>query len=108
VHSKYLIINGGYGSRNDVKAVYTGSPNFTSNSLRESNETALRIGIDSVYDAFDKNFNFMRDRYSIPVTKVPSVAAHRLDTSSADGSVARNADGTPATGTDDYWVSPDE
>jgi len=99
IHSKYMLVNGAYGTRNNVKAVYTGSPNFTSNSLRESNETALRIGNDQVYDQFFANFKLIRGSYTVPVTKVPSPAVAQRQQGVYDAEGER---------TDDYWVSPEE
>ncbi len=57
VHSKYWIWNGIYeGSAAPRKVVFTGSHNWTTNALRNNDETILRIEDDAIYDAFVDDF----------------------------------------------------
>ncbi|MGI8332844.1 hypothetical protein ACRYCC_23080 [Actinomadura scrupuli] len=43
VHSKYLIVEGGYNGRADARVVWTGSHNFTRTALRTFDETILQL-----------------------------------------------------------------
>ena len=108
IHSKYLIINGVYGGFNNVKVVYTGSPNFSGNSLRQSNETGLKVQINSVYDAFYANFNTIRNGWTKRVTKPPRKNAKTADarTLSNDGSVTYRDSRLDPNG--DYQVRSDD
>ena len=114
IHSKYVLINGGYGTRNNVKAVYTGSQNFTGNSLRESNETNIRIMLDHVYDEFNANFNLIKLSWAKPVTRAPKpnseLDARRVTTDNGTGgsSPGTTYTKTPLSVTDDYAVDPKE
>ncbi len=71
-HSKYLLINGHLGADTHAKIVYTGSANFTRNSLRESNEIMIRIDRDDIYNQYVANFNEIRNGWTTRVTKVPA------------------------------------
>jgi hypothetical protein len=107
IHSKYLIINGVYGGVNNVKAVWTGSPNFSGNSLRQSNETGLKIQSNSVYDAFLANFNVIRDGWTKRVTKPPKKAAKTdARTLSEDASVTNHDSRLSPNG--DYQIRDDD
>ena len=107
IHSKYLIINGVYGSANNVKVVFTGSPNFSGNSLRQSNETGLKVQIGSVYDAFLANFNLIRNGWTKRVTKPPRKAAQTdARTLSRDASVAGHDSRLSPNG--DYQIRDDD
>ena len=92
VHSKYVSINGIYRGKND-KVVFTGAPNFTNNSLRQSNENMVRIYDDATTMAFQNNFAVMRDTASEPVTKASAKAMHA---DSVDGATeAKRQDTAP-------------
>ncbi|MCW2809680.1 MAG: hypothetical protein JWP61_138 [Friedmanniella sp.] len=106
VHSKYLLINGAVGTSKGLKVVYTGSPNFTGNSLRQNNENMLRIQIDAVYDQFLANFDYIRDAWAQPVNRPLTSAKTGPATSSGTGDEVGNAEGL-ATG-NDYRVDPKE
>jgi len=56
VHSKYLAIEGKYEGVPDRKLVWTGSHNWSTNSLRQSDEALLRIEDAAVHDSFRSNF----------------------------------------------------
>ncbi|MCK7625891.1 phospholipase D-like domain-containing protein [Streptomyces sp. RS10V-4] len=59
-HSKFLLVKGGYddGSAQvkDRKIVWTGSHNYTFNSLRHSDEALVKVEDSSVYDAYEAFF----------------------------------------------------
>ncbi|WP_413752998.1 phospholipase D-like domain-containing protein [Streptomyces sp. R-74717] len=59
-HSKFLLVKGGYddGSAkvNDRKILWTGSHNYTFNSLRYSDEAFVKLEDSSVYDAYEAFF----------------------------------------------------
>ncbi|WP_394831430.1 phospholipase D-like domain-containing protein [Pendulispora rubella] len=60
VHSKYLLIEAGAGSyagEKGAKLVFTGSHNYNPNSLRNNDETILRIDDASVYQQYEDNFD---------------------------------------------------
>lgn len=76
VHSKYISINGNYAGTNHW-VVFTGAPNFTNNSLRQSNENMVRILDDQATTlAFERNFDTMRDTASQRVTAAGAKALH--------------------------------
>lgn len=115
IHSKYILISGGYAGKNNVKAVYTGSQNFSRNSLRESNETNIRIQLDHVYDQFNANFNYIKTNWTKRVTIAPkpasTVDARRVTTDDGSGRYTPGTTQTKApldsTG-DDYALDPKE
>jgi hypothetical protein len=64
VHSKYLLINAPYGANaRRQKLVFTGSHNYTGPSLRNHDETLLKIENGEVYDAYLQNWQMMRARF---------------------------------------------
>jgi hypothetical protein len=83
VHSKYISINGIYAGKNH-HVVFTGAPNFTNNSLRQSNENLVRILDDTATTiAFQNNFVTMRDTASERVTAAGVKSMHADDAGSA-------------------------
>lgn len=56
VHSKYLLVEGGYGQARNQKVTFTGSHNLTRAALRLNDETMLRIDQDAVHDQYRGNF----------------------------------------------------
>jgi hypothetical protein len=83
VHSKYISINGNYAGKNHY-VVFTGSPNFTGNSLRQSNENMVRILDDKATTlAFENNFATMRDTASEKVTAAGVQSMHAKSATSA-------------------------
>lgn len=60
IHSKYMIIEGMYDGDADAKWVFTGSHNYTRNSLRRNDETLLQTNIRSIYEAYRTNLLTMR------------------------------------------------
>ncbi len=101
IHSKYILINGVYGASTNVKAIYTGSQNFSSNSLRQSNETMLRVQLDPVYDAFLANFNQIKNNWTVRVAKAPKPAA-------STNRVGGDSVSTRYRNGDDYSVEPND
>jgi phosphatidylserine/phosphatidylglycerophosphate/cardiolipin synthase-like enzyme len=65
IHSKYLEVEGNYYGTPDRKIVWTGSHNWSTNSLRQSDETLLQIESSPVFDAYTKNFVAIRDSSTI-------------------------------------------
>jgi phosphatidylserine/phosphatidylglycerophosphate/cardiolipin synthase-like enzyme len=65
IHSKYLQIEGNYYGGPDRKIVWTGSANWSTNSLRQSDETLLQLEDSAVYDAYTANFVAIRDSSTI-------------------------------------------
>ncbi len=61
-HSKYLMIEGKYYGVADRKYLFTGSHNWSTNSLRQSDETVLQLADDdAVFAAYLANFRAVRD-----------------------------------------------
>ncbi|MBK8446622.1 MAG: hypothetical protein IPL41_08075 [Micropruina sp.] len=56
IHSKHLLIEGGYAGRKNTKVVFTGSHNFSYGSLRDNDETLLRVTSASIHDQYRANF----------------------------------------------------
>lgn len=57
IHSKYLLIEGLFGGRRNTKAVFSGSHNFSYGSLRDNDETLLRVTSAKIHDQYRANFN---------------------------------------------------
>lgn len=94
IHSKYLLISGVYGARSDVKVVYTGSPNLSLNSLRQSNEAMIRLESAEAYEAFRGNFDLMKQLATVPLLKAPAADPRSLERLQERG--------------DDYQIRPDD
>ena len=56
LHQKTMLIDGHYAGAKNQKVVFNGSYNFTFKSLRENDETWLRVKSADVHTAFKKNF----------------------------------------------------
>jgi phosphatidylserine/phosphatidylglycerophosphate/cardiolipin synthase-like enzyme len=65
IHSKYMQIEGQYYGTPDRKIVWTGSHNWSTNSLRQADETILQLENGPVYDAYTANFRSIRDSSTI-------------------------------------------
>ncbi len=61
VHTKYLLVNGYFGTDRSSWYVFTGSANWTRPSLRQSDEVTLRIRSKGTYMRYASNF---RDQYN--------------------------------------------
>ncbi|MER7535972.1 phospholipase D-like domain-containing protein [Streptomyces sp. NPDC097704] len=60
IHDKYLLIEGNYYDVPDRKIVWTGSHNWSTNSLRQSDETMLQFEDPAIHDAYVANYNKLR------------------------------------------------
>jgi hypothetical protein len=60
-HSKYLMVEGRYDGVADRKVVWTGSANWSTNSLRQSDETVLQIEDPAVFGQYLADFRAARD-----------------------------------------------
>jgi phosphatidylserine/phosphatidylglycerophosphate/cardiolipin synthase-like enzyme len=60
-HSKYLLVEGKYFGVPDRKVVWTGSANWSTNSLRQSDETILQLEDSTVFAQYLSNFRMARD-----------------------------------------------
>lgn len=56
VHSKYLLIEGQFAGRSNSKVVFAGSHNFSYGSLRDNDETLLRVDSPTIHDQYRSNF----------------------------------------------------
>ncbi len=75
MHHKALIINGIWFAKNNVKVTYTGSQNFTANATLDNNDIIFRILDTATYDAYSKNFSYIRDHSTQRVVSVPKAAS---------------------------------
>lgn len=60
VHSKYMLIDGGYDD-DIIPRVFTGSHNYAVSALRQADETLLRVMGRTVHDDYMHNFWYVRD-----------------------------------------------
>ncbi|MCP2169626.1 phospholipase D-like domain-containing protein [Goodfellowiella coeruleoviolacea] len=60
-HSKYLMVEGKYYGVPDRKVLWTGSHNWSTNSLRQSDETVLQLEDGAVFASYLANFRAVRD-----------------------------------------------
>jgi phosphatidylserine/phosphatidylglycerophosphate/cardiolipin synthase-like enzyme len=65
VHEKNLLIDGFYDGEKNQKVVFTGSHNFNTKSLRDNDETILRIDDPEIHDQFKEHFFDVRDAAAI-------------------------------------------
>ncbi|MFT4295372.1 MAG: phospholipase D-like domain-containing protein [Micropruina sp.] len=56
IHSKYMLIEGYFAGKKNTKVVFTGSHNFSYGSLRDNDETVLRVTSAKIHDQFRTNF----------------------------------------------------
>ncbi|TDC97541.1 hypothetical protein E1292_36845 [Nonomuraea deserti] len=66
-HQKDLLIDGTYNGEINQKVVFTGSMNLNPSSLRENDETMLRITDPEVHRAFKENFWEVREAADVDV-----------------------------------------
>lgn len=60
VHSKYLLVEGKYYGGPDRKIVWTGSHNWSWNSLRQADEALLQLEDGTIFDRFRSNYYALR------------------------------------------------
>lgn len=60
-HSKYLMVEGKYYGGPDRRIVWTGSANWSTNSLRQSDETILQLEEPAVFAQYLTDFRAARD-----------------------------------------------
>jgi hypothetical protein len=72
MHHKVLMVNGKWFNQSK-KVVYTGSANFTGTALLSNNEIIMRVLDDKTYDAYYKDFNYIRNNWTKRITKAPPV-----------------------------------
>jgi phosphatidylserine/phosphatidylglycerophosphate/cardiolipin synthase-like enzyme len=60
-HSKYLLVEGKYYGVADRKIVWTGSANWSTNSLRQSDETVLQLEDSTIFTQYLGDFRAARD-----------------------------------------------
>lgn len=56
IHSKFMLIEGHFAGRSNSKVVFTGSHNFSYGSLRDNDETLLRVVSAKIHDQYRNNF----------------------------------------------------
>ncbi len=99
MHQKLMTINGNFEGRQQ-KVLWTGSQNFTDEGNRVNNELLVKIADNKTTDAFNKNLNFIRDRYT--KSRIRSMPPSSYFHSSAtNGVTVQGADGKLRT-FDDY------
>jgi phosphatidylserine/phosphatidylglycerophosphate/cardiolipin synthase-like enzyme len=60
-HSKYLLVEGKYYGVADRRIVWTGSANWSTNSLRQSDETVLQLEDATLFGQYLTDFRASRD-----------------------------------------------
>ncbi|MET8869707.1 phospholipase D-like domain-containing protein [Nonomuraea sp. NPDC004580] len=60
MHSKYLLVEGKYYGVPDRKIVWTGSHNWSWNSLRQADEALLQLEDNAIFDRFRSNYYAVR------------------------------------------------
>lgn len=86
IHDKYVLIDGVYAGDTSSRVVFTGSANWTNNSLHYNDEFMLRVTSDATHAAFLKHFAKVRDfaRASIgTATRLHPTGGKRVSTVSA-------------------------
>jgi phosphatidylserine/phosphatidylglycerophosphate/cardiolipin synthase-like enzyme len=94
IHDKYWLINGVYAGDTSAKIVFTGSANWTNNSLHYNDEYLLRIWDSAVFSLFSNHWDKVRafakgsidwghPIYGAPGTRPPIRTAGSLEVLSA-------------------------
>ncbi|MFG1710838.1 phospholipase D-like domain-containing protein [Nonomuraea sp. M3C6] len=60
IHSKYLLVEGKYYGVPDRKIIWTGSHNWSWNSLRQADEALLQLEDNTIFDRFRSNYYAVR------------------------------------------------
>ncbi|MFI6942719.1 phospholipase D-like domain-containing protein [Streptomyces sp. NPDC050418] len=60
VHNKYILIDGMYDGAKNKKITFTGSQNMTDPSLRENDESIIKVDDVSVHDTYVRHFDGLR------------------------------------------------
>jgi phosphatidylserine/phosphatidylglycerophosphate/cardiolipin synthase-like enzyme len=60
VHTKYLLVNGHYGSDRSSWQVFTGSANWVAGSLTGGDEVMLRVTSRPAYVRYVDHYDFVR------------------------------------------------
>jgi hypothetical protein len=94
VHHKFLSINGVYKGKPNSAVVFTGSTNFTLNTIRSNNDVVLMIDDRNVLHQFEMNFRLIRDNWTKPIRSYTAAKAmmRRLNNArvvNEDGQVVR-------------------
>ncbi len=82
VHSKYVVVDGSYGTELSTAAVWAGSANFSETGMRKGNEVTLKISGRTVTNQYEANFARIRSVSKL-VTQVPP--ARKTNARSSDG-----------------------
>ncbi len=72
MHHKVLMVNGRWFGQNK-KVVYTGSANFTGTATLANNEIIMRVLDNKTYDAYYRNYNYIRDNWTKRLTVAPPI-----------------------------------
>ncbi len=76
IHDKYVLIDGVYAGDTSSKVVFTGSANWTNNSLHYNDEFMIRVMSESTHAAFLKHYAKVRDFAKASIgTATPLVSA---------------------------------
>jgi phosphatidylserine/phosphatidylglycerophosphate/cardiolipin synthase-like enzyme len=72
MHHKVVMISGVWFAQSK-KVVYTGSANFSGTGTLANNELIMRVLDNKTFDAYYKNFIYIRDNWTKRITKAPAV-----------------------------------
>lgn len=56
IHSKYLLVEGGFDGETDQHVIFTGSPNISYNALNHNDEVMLRVIDQDIHSQYLSNF----------------------------------------------------
>ena len=85
-HHKVLTVNGVWYGHKNMKIVYTGSQNLSGVGVNANNDILMRVHDNRTYDAYNRQLNLIRDKYTRNVTASLATASPRVSGApSADG-----------------------
>jgi len=73
-HHKVLTVNGVWFGHKNMKIVYTGSQNLSGVGVVANNDILMRVHDDRTYNAYNRQLNLIRDKYTKNVTASVLVA----------------------------------
>ena len=82
MHHKTVIVSGNWFGRKSAHVTYTGSANFSAPATLTNNDIVLRVLGRGTYNAYSREFSFIRKRYTKRVYSMKGMSASKLSVSS--------------------------
>ncbi|MET0694007.1 MAG: phospholipase D-like domain-containing protein, partial [Propionibacteriaceae bacterium] len=87
IHHKTFMINGRWFGHPNTKVTYTGSQNFSAPATTVNNDIVMRIIDNGTYNAYGKNLDYIRKKYTRKLNSVPKVYTRSLSVKAMDAKI---------------------